>query len=140
MTPERERIIELIDEKIGLEARLAMAVEALENIFIGGNHLASSLIYLLGADDDTFPPYGTDPKDAMEVIEDPIKYDLWMCWMTMMRERDKLDLDAPTTTAFLARIEQRGAAKELRRLTSLEIAPDSVQLWLSNRAAELEGE
>ena len=63
---------------------------ASEGIAIGGNHLASALIHILGAGTDTFPPYETDIERAREIIGDPIKSDLWICWAVIMRERDAL--------------------------------------------------
>lgn len=64
--------------------------EAHNQIGIGGNHLASALIHLLGTGEDTFPPYQTDYTTALNIIGDPIKYDLWVCWAVIMRQRDAL--------------------------------------------------
>lgn len=75
-------------ERDAAQAGEARAVEALEKMLIGGNHLASALIHLLG---DDFPEYETDFNEACEILNDPIKYDLWVCWAMMMRERDAMN-------------------------------------------------
>lgn len=63
-------------------------LEDLNSLMIGGNHLASSLIHLLGASEKTFPPYTADIVTAFKTIKDPIKYDLWVCWANIMKFRD----------------------------------------------------
>lgn len=67
---------------------LEAAVRAIDRIMIGGNHLASALIHLLGASENTFPPYGTPYEKSRDIIGDPIKYDLWVAWNSIMLSRD----------------------------------------------------
>lgn len=90
--------------------------EAHERIGIGGNHLASALIHILAAGEDTFPPYGTDITSALEIIGDPVKWDLWVCWKTIMEARDSV-ASTPTTAAWLEARDRRnrliGAAEWL---------------------------
>jgi hypothetical protein len=83
---------------------------SLDRIGIGGNHLASALIHILGAGDDTFPPYKTPPGDAEKIINDPVRMDLWTCWAVMMRERDAVRTDGPTPDPRDTRIAELEAA------------------------------
>lgn len=89
---EQQRIRALLEaceaERDAARAEAARAVEALEKLLIGGNHLASALIHMLG---DDFVEYETDFNEACEILNDPIKYDLWVCWAIMMRERDAMN-------------------------------------------------
>lgn len=97
MSDHARRLREMVDDLacFGLDASGAAALlagaaalEALEKMLIGGNHLASALMHMLG---DDFPEYETDFNEACETLNDPIKYDLWVCWAIMMRERDALN-------------------------------------------------
>lgn len=92
--------------------------EAHERVGIGGNHLASALINMLGAGDDTFPPYSTECCDGLAIIKDPIKYELWVAWKVGMLERDYIEsLTPPVALSQLKDRERRiGAADELEEL------------------------
>jgi hypothetical protein len=84
----------LAESKSALDAALKQVAALRESYYrigVGGNHLASALIGLLGAGSNTFPPYWTEFKEASEIISDPIKYDLWVAWAVIMRERDALE-------------------------------------------------
>ncbi len=59
--------------------------ESLDRIFVGGNHLASAMIGLIGAD---HPSYGASLEEGRRLIPNVDYYDLWVCWRTLMRERD----------------------------------------------------
>lgn len=76
-------------ERDAARADAARAEAALEKILIGGNHLGSALTHMLG---DDFLEYETDFNQACEILNDPIKYDLWVCWAVMMRVRDSLEV------------------------------------------------
>lgn len=73
-----------------LRAREEKLRRALDGVMIGGNHLASMLLSWLGASEDKFPPFTTDPKDAQKIIEDPNIYDGWVCWRAIMLARAAL--------------------------------------------------
>jgi chromosome segregation ATPase len=66
-----------------LEAKLAKAVEALESVMVGGNHLAILL-------PDTFPPAETKPLDALEIMGAGDSYEVWCCWRSIMLARATL--------------------------------------------------
>lgn len=61
----------------------------LTDVLTGGNHLASALIHYLGAGKG-FPPYGASHDEARAVIKDPLHYDLWCCWRSIMHMREAL--------------------------------------------------
>ena len=73
-----------------LQAEVERLRGVIDRIGIGGNHLASALIGILGASDADFPPYTTPIEDIHLRIDDPNYRDLWICWAVMMRERDEL--------------------------------------------------
>jgi hypothetical protein len=75
-------------ERDALRTRVDTLEKALNSIMIGGNHLASALIHILGAGKDTFPLHTCDPAKARSIIGDPIKYDLWVCWQRILQARD----------------------------------------------------
>jgi len=66
-----------------LEAKLAKAVEALEEIMVGGNHLAVWL-------PDNHPPADVEPLVALEKIGAGVSYDVWCCWRSIMLARTTL--------------------------------------------------
>ena len=57
--------------------------EALEDIMVGGNHLA----LLIGAD---HPPYTSDPQEALEHYGAGDTYEVWCCWRSIMLARQAL--------------------------------------------------
>lgn len=59
------------------EAKLAMAVEALSGVMVGGNHLALLL-------PDNFSPAETKPLDALEIMGAGRNYEIWCCWRSIM--------------------------------------------------------
>ena len=100
-----------VEEPAPWTARERRMYTALERIGIGGNHLASALIHILGAGNDTFPPYSTSWDDAAKIIGDPINTDLWTCWAVMMLERDALS-DTPPPDPCNAALEKAEKALE----------------------------
>ena len=74
---------ELISENAKLRADLAKAVEALEEIMVGGNHLAVWL-------PDNHPPADVEPLVALEKIGAGVSYDVWCCWRSIMLARTTL--------------------------------------------------
>ncbi len=118
----------------------ARAVEALKRIFIGGNHLASALIGLLGP---SHPPYQVSLDEAINDIGPGNYYDLWVAWKVIMTERDGL---AQPALAWLAQQRAEAAAEALEKLaTDLRQDPwgttlhdvDSLRSILRTRAAAL---
>jgi len=59
--------------------------EALENVMVGGNHLAA----LIG----NHPPYTTSNEEAMKhyLPHHPKMYEAWCCWKTIMEARAELE-------------------------------------------------
>lgn len=117
---ERDKLLSVLDgtnkanrrirsERDSLLAENVALLEAHDQIGIGGNHLASALIHILGAGNDTFPPYQTDYSAAQEIIGDPIKFDLWWCWAVIMRQRDALANQA--TTEAMERVRNLAKAE-----------------------------
>lgn len=68
----------------------AVKRESIRMLLTGGNHLASALIHQLGAGWARNPPYTMNWEDAHRIIEDPILYDQWVAWASIMRFRDSL--------------------------------------------------
>ena len=66
-----------------LEVKLAKAVEALERVMVGGNHLA---IWL----PDDHPTAEAEPLAALEQIGAGVSYDVWCCWRVIMLARTTL--------------------------------------------------
>jgi hypothetical protein len=99
------RMAERIRELTASESR---AVESLRRIFVGGNHLATALVGLLGPN---FPTYQTSLETARGAIEDGgDHYDVWVAWRTIMIERD----------AMLARMEQTASCCSVATSKELE--------------------
>ena len=69
--------------------RISELEAAIDRMLTGGNHLASALISWLGAGAG-FPAYTVSFESAREVLKDPNMYDAWVCWRTIMQERDAL--------------------------------------------------
>lgn len=69
------------------QQRAEAALKELEEILVGGNHLASALTAYFG---DVLPPYGTNFDEARRAFAGPNEYNLWVCWAVMMRVRDSL--------------------------------------------------
>jgi len=65
------------------EARLGKAVEALDSVMVGGNHLATIL-------PDNFPPAETEPLIALETVGYGYGYEVWCCWRSIMLARTTL--------------------------------------------------
>ena len=66
-----------------LEAKLASAVEALDGVMVGGNHLATIL-------PDSFPPAETEPLIALETMGYGYDFEVWCCWRSIMLSRTTL--------------------------------------------------
>jgi len=80
-----------------LTAKLREGGEALENIMVSGNDLSTGLgLSLLPYDLATKYPYSTDNEVVMEELGYGVYYCMWICWATIMRERDKLEGRKPT--------------------------------------------
>lgn len=73
------------------DARLIAAapdmLSALNDVMVGGNHLASILVGKLGGDFATKYPSDLDPQDALRLLSATIEYDVWCCWAAIMRAR-----------------------------------------------------
>ena len=66
---------------------ITAAREALDRIMIGGNHLASALIGILGP---KFPESGSTREQVEAAIKSGDFRDLWVCWDVIMQERETL--------------------------------------------------
>lgn len=66
------------------EKRIAELEAALQNVLIGGNHVA----LLIGAD---HPPYQWEPHEALDHYGAGGEYEAWCCWRTIMKARDVLE-------------------------------------------------
>ena len=66
-----------------LEAKLEKAVEALDGVMVGGNHLAVWL-------SDDHPPAEVEPLAALEKIGAGVSFDVWCCWRSIMLARTTL--------------------------------------------------
>ena len=109
----RADVSQLQARAIEAERQCAELAAALNQIGIGGNHLASALINKLGAGTDTFPPYNATYEQAQSVIPDPNDRDLWVCWQTLMRVRDDLE---QKTSAILAQHDAEVECRVLERV------------------------
>jgi len=78
-----ERVKPLRKQVAALEAKLAKAVEALDSVMVGGNHLATIL-------PDNFPPAETEPLIALETVGYGYGYEVWCCWRSIMLARTTL--------------------------------------------------
>ena len=126
---------ELADENRALRAHVERLRAASEGMAIGGNHLASALIHILGTGTDKFPPYETEIKRAQEIISDPIKSDLWIYWAVMMRERDAL---AATPAQSLASVKAEALREVAEKLNGDgHEANDYYRRWLLAEADRL---
>lgn len=56
---------------------------AVERMSIGVNHIATYR-------SDAWPPYGSEPLDALETLGAGREYDMWCCWNAAMCARDTL--------------------------------------------------
>jgi hypothetical protein len=79
----RHKIVELEAKLAECEARLEKAVEALDGVMIGGNHLATIL-------PDSFPPAKTEPLIALEAMGYGYDFEVWCCWRSIMIARTTL--------------------------------------------------
>jgi hypothetical protein len=66
--------------------------KVLRDVMVGGNHLASALVGWLGAGEDEFPLFSTTYEEAQKVVTDPLVFDAWVCWKTIMEAREAVDL------------------------------------------------
>lgn len=74
------------DELNAQAAEVERLDESLNQIGIGGNHLALFLVGRL----DPLPPYALDLGEAKKIIgEANDVFDAWICWRVIMLERDK---------------------------------------------------
>ena len=131
--------MEAVEDLAGRYDALCAHVERLraasEGMAIGGNHLASALIHILGTGTDKFPPYETEIKRAQEIISDPIKSDLWIYWAVMMRERDAL---AATPAQSLASVKAEALREVAEKLNGDgHEANDYYRRWLLAEADRL---
>lgn len=62
----------------------------IENMLIGGNHLANVLIGKLGASFSEVWPFDMDHEDALRTLCATDEYEVWCCWSAMMRAREAL--------------------------------------------------
>lgn len=68
--------------------------KALDTALIGGNHLASNLIGILGASEKNFPLKGTDHEKVRIVLSERFPhtwigiYEQWCAWNCCMQARD----------------------------------------------------
>lgn len=85
--PLLDQIASLEAERDQLEAAASTREDQIGKIMIGGNHLASALIGLLGAG---FPSYPTPYQEARKFFTDIDHYDAWICWKIIMEARDTL--------------------------------------------------
>lgn len=69
---------------------IAELEDYLTRVLVGGNHLASYLLRVLGGNEDSFPPYRTRFKKAQQILS-PDVYEAWACWAILMRVRDKVE-------------------------------------------------
>jgi len=77
-----------VDDITRLRAENAKLREALDSVMVGGNHLASLLIAILGARfSEDYPPQ-TDPADILEKFGSGVVHDAWCCWRSVMLARD----------------------------------------------------
>lgn len=60
-------------------------MNAIQQVLIGGNHLASVLINRLGCDESRFPPYMSSYEQAQAAISDPETLDIWVAWAAIGR-------------------------------------------------------
>lgn len=60
-------------------------MNAIQQVLIGGNHLASVLINRLGCDEAKFPPYTATYDEAQAAISDPEMLDVWVAWAAIMQ-------------------------------------------------------
>lgn len=67
-----------------LEAEIARLRDVLENIMVGGNHLA----LLIGAN---HPPYTAESEDALRHYGAGDTYEIWCCWRSIMQARQALE-------------------------------------------------
>ena len=63
---------------------------ALDQCFVGGNHLASMLIDSLGADFAEKYPYDLDAESAMRMLNDTQEHEIWVAWSCIMTAREAL--------------------------------------------------
>lgn len=61
---------------------------ALNDIGVGGNHLASILIGKLGPDFASKYPPDLDTDSALRMLCATTEYDVWCCWAAIMRARN----------------------------------------------------
>ena len=66
-----------------LEAKLAKALEGLDRVMVGGNHLATIL-------PDNFPPAETEPLIALETMGYGHDFEVWCGWRSIMLARTTL--------------------------------------------------
>lgn len=65
-------------------------VEALRDVMVGGNHIASYLVQHLGPGfNERFPPT-REPLSVLEEMGACDAFDVWCCWASIMRARAAL--------------------------------------------------
>lgn len=80
----------LAAENVALRAEVVRLQTAFSGVLVGGNHLASQLTRLLGANFATKYPPSLEPLAALELIGANVEYDMWCCWRSIMRAREAL--------------------------------------------------
>lgn len=63
------------------DAEIERLQAAVERMGIGINHIATYRT-------DAWPPYGSEPLDALEKLGAGQEYDMWCCWNAAMCARD----------------------------------------------------
>lgn len=83
---------EAADRIESLEAELEKAREALEEIGIGGNHLAHQLVTRVGPgfSEEYLPE--DDPEIVLRRLGATVEYDMWCAWAAIMRARRRAAL------------------------------------------------
>lgn len=61
-------------------------MSAINEILVGGNHLANFLIGKLGGSFSADFPPTCDPQIAMKSMPSDV-YDVWVCWAAIMRAK-----------------------------------------------------
>ena len=79
--------------------------KALKRVMVAGNHIASTLIgwQIKGQE---FPPYTATVEDGRRAFKDVDKYDVWVCWKTIMEIRDeKIECPCDSPRAEVKRLK-----------------------------------
>ena len=58
--------------------------EALDQSWVGGNHLANILVHKLGSDFSEKYPHDLDTESALRLLCDTFEHDVWAAWSCIM--------------------------------------------------------